>query len=1368
MAEVLQQLLEEANKSDKKNELFSETDLKDFAELMEWENFNELKKGFENQTTIDEIKNIKWLKESINWFVKTKPGLADMFWTEYDKLTKDQDVYEVCVLGSLLEQTKKIDKPDYKTLAKTYYENVFKPAKPEKPEVIKPNVIKGTYATASSEMGNDTKTEIETITKLEGWKRITEASVTISAGADMRVRRDNQEAKKIYDEKLIELENVWKAFTDDTNKTQINEIIKQLKSSDKINEISKEKTDNQDGNRYVVGARIAEGFIQTLSKLAKNPEPKLTLVIDWKSCTIGNTNADKPDDRFININLQVKKVDIDKTKGEKEQEDKQPIIVKKVKVIKKDNKKWPSDKSDVVDEDDVKENKEQPPKTWEAVKFYKTSNVEWNNETGTWTITSIDSKTNTITIKETGTGKEYKIDGSLIINEKEKEKKKEVQKEGPLANVETPEILSLKKELFEHFTINGKPISREVDISNNIVFKDNTYTLSVQWYTWLQFAFETKDDKKSLVLKENTGGIRKWLFLYNVIGQTAETEGKDKVDIKPEFNNDKTIETLNKELESNDQDKNGKADYTVKKINGTNIEFDYEVGFIHDKQDKTLAKVDSFTLGIDANNNIIIPDSQGVGQVSQWKKIEGKIVKDTEFVFDVPYTFPWTKIVYYMQTKVNDNGTPELNIINNIQKTATSKTESVYKEYTEMTNKEFDGIKEDFVANKIERIFEGTLNEKHATDFQNNRKITKVIGEKGKYNFEITFNKNDGKQQKVNIPFAMTVDALTNTRKYTFFDKKAKETVIDNIAYDISTPVNIDGVPSIKVIENKEKTLDNAEKNTSKEVASDIFSGEEKIRENDENKYNVQSPKFSLGSIEFDWKWGYKRTIFFGEQKDKLGNVLLSWEDKGTIYYDKDYKIIHINMKKDGKETELDFMNPKEQVDMNEVLEDENGKNKWVILTPSIVKKADGSASLQLFFQQPEDTEKNRQTSEIYLERIRTEKEIIFTALKGLSTTDMKNVFTLPSIGVKDEVDYKAQKIIWPNGRGLYKRKLANPSGEYLEQDIFVKVNGKAFELCDSDGTKIETTYLIDAKKEDYYEIKIDWSKPKNFSVKKLKEADKNKMMGMGSEEVKYNNGKVAINMTRNTIELLNTNLKDKYTFANNKHEMCTIFVDEKSKKLDESKLVEWAGKIPQIIKTDDVLFWSCKKFFAGNGRENLGISEPNYESAFKSIYSEYSKNDGGKKVIQVKLRSSTDKKYYYDYMAINQKGNKFSLEKLEGMEKAREEMRRRLDNLVLLDKMQISAKWDKLRGVKINTKDNGSRMAYLKDKNSPVKITLTDTTNKSTSPIEITMKDDKKWKLENNKNIDLWAEKIDCTLEFKKNSIVPFLQIEVIEQKNK
>jgi hypothetical protein len=50
----------------------------------------------------------------------------------------------------------------------------------------------------------------------------------------------------------------------------------------------------------------------------------------------------------------------------------------------------------------------------------------------------------------------------------------------PIAGVETPQVIALKKEISEHITINGAPISREIDISNNIKENNGVYALSIK------------------------------------------------------------------------------------------------------------------------------------------------------------------------------------------------------------------------------------------------------------------------------------------------------------------------------------------------------------------------------------------------------------------------------------------------------------------------------------------------------------------------------------------------------------------------------------------------------------------------------------------------------------------------------------------------------------------------------------------------------------------------------------------------------------------------------------------------------------------------------------------------------------------------
>jgi hypothetical protein len=73
--------------------------------------------------------------------------------------------------------------------------------------------------------------------------------------------------------------------------------------------------------------------------------------------------------------------------------------------------------------------------------------------------------------------------------------------------------------------------------------------------------------------------------------------------------------------------------------------------------------------------------------------------------------------------------------------------------------------------------------------------------------------------------------------------------------------------------------------------------------------------------------------------------------------------------------------------------------------------------------------------------------------------------------------------------------------------------------------------------------------------------------------------------------------------------------------------------------------------------------------------------------------------------------------------------------------------------------------LAYLKDATSPVKITLTDSNDITSTPIEVTLKDKKKWELANNTDLPLGKQKVNCALEFKDN--LPFLKMEIIEQEN-
>jgi hypothetical protein len=131
--------------------------------------------------------------------------------------------------------------------------------------------------------------------------------------------------------------------------------------------------------------------------------------------------------------------------------------------------------------------------------------------------------------------------------------------------------------------------------------------------------------------------------------------------------------------------------------------------------------------------------------------------------------------------------------------------------------------------------------------------------------------------------------------------------------------------------------------------------------------------------------------------------------------------------------------------------------------------------------------------------------------------------------------------------------------------------------------------------------------------------------------------------------------------------------------------------------------------------------------------------------------------------MAITTKrGNKFSLKKLEGLEEAKVEMERRLNNLVILDKIKLSKKGDQLRGVKIDNQDNNNRLTYLLDGTTPINIKLSDTNGNTTDDIQIEIDRNNKRKIKT-EEITLDNQKLTCTIKLKDN--IPFLEIETIKE---
>ena len=391
--------------------------------------------------------------------------------------------------------------------------------------------------------------------------------------------------------------------------------------------------------------------------------------------------------------------------------------------------------------------------------------------------------------------------------------------------------MKLKKDISEHFTLNGKEISREKEMANTISVKDGKYVLAIKGYTNIQFSYQIEkqiDGKTFISLTKSEGNVSKGLLKYNIKEQIVDVASKDKIDITTELNQDKTKESINDQLKDNNKDGDKTPDYKVSAVTEKKLTLDYTRNNT-EKEKKPVTE--SFELNLDENKNII-PDSQGNGKFSQWQEIKGKKA-NTEYLLDNKYQLPKAEI---LTRYAQNNSEGKLIIINNIQKfEGDGSIKSIYPEHTEMTDVITNAIKEDFLTNKIERTFTGILNNRHQEDFTNNRKINKA---KTGYELQLSFVANNGKINSIALPF--TANTANNAERTYAFTNKQLTTNIDGIVYDI-TVTNTNNIPNIKMQENIKETLSQAEKNTKITLESDIFSGKKEKRINNGNTYNIEN-----------------------------------------------------------------------------------------------------------------------------------------------------------------------------------------------------------------------------------------------------------------------------------------------------------------------------------------------------------------------------------------------------------------------------------------------------------------------------------------------------------------------------------------------
>lgn len=228
-----------------------------------------------------------------------------------------------------------------------------------------------------------------------------------------------------------------------------------------------------------------------------------------------------------------------------------------------------------------------------------------------------------------------KIEEANKINET---KDKKETKETGTVDVETPEVLKLKKDISEHFTLNGKEISREKEMANTISVKDGKYVLAIKGYTNIQFSYQIEkqiDGKTFINLAKSEGNISKGLLKYNIKEQTVDVASKGKIDITTELNQDKTKENINEQLKDNNKDGDKIPDYKVSAVTENKLTLDYTRNNT-EKEKKPITE--SFELDLDENKNIT-PDSKGNGKFSQWQEKKGKKTY-AEYTLDNKYQLP--------------------------------------------------------------------------------------------------------------------------------------------------------------------------------------------------------------------------------------------------------------------------------------------------------------------------------------------------------------------------------------------------------------------------------------------------------------------------------------------------------------------------------------------------------------------------------------------------------------------------------------------------------------------------------------------------------------------------------------------------------
>lgn len=1095
-----------------------------------------------------------------------------------------------------------------------------------KTEKIEQNIT-GNYGSAIVEM-TDTKVvgDITTETTVTQWKTITNAEVTVSAGADMRIMKNIKEAERMYNEKISTLEKKWNNFQISENKKQIENIVAELKDEAKINTIT--WGEEQKGNGYLIGARIAEGFIKALDNLTYTTETKLTLKIDWDNCIIGTENKNIPDDRYLNIVLSVTKAD--KNANEKEQTKTNPEVTN----------------------------------TPEVTTIIPETKIDGNNNnqdgiiTGSWPNNQ---------------------EGIAIWNTNNK----------PEEIKETPETLQLKHDIADHFTLKTEKLSAQ-DITDIVQDATNPkkYTATINWYTDFVVSYTGENIEittwvvKKWLLKRD---IKEWQ------STKVDRVSKEKItkDISLVFDGNKSKEYINQKLKTTTTGDQGA--YEVKNdadVTEGNIKLTYtNTKILKPVEGKEI--IDTITVSLDSEYMISKGKDKNIPNERQ--KQSGSTEK-VNCISPYKIDDKTNRITYYAKTSWGAKDPTINIINNIAQITDESNggvsKKPLFNEYTNLTkqDKTLERYTEKVMLaydtpaiTSIEKQFKNTA----SVEYKDKKyAITTTFDIPGKealvMTLPITYIEWSADNQNTSSVKYEKIPLLSRTDEYNKIENNM--VMIDGIIYEIGVAnQKKTHLPTIFFRHREDKTLEKAKEWTQGyKIESNIFG----IKTANDEIQGYKNVNAGFGNCEYgpltvkEGKWKdpiYYKDIYIGQVKE--GNrILLQWTKVWTIDFDKygkflEYKTNEQQMTFDKQINKVDLTqhtpigikDPLGETGKNILLTHslEGNKLKVDIMNPEHIYT--GTTTGENFIKSQNATDKYFYTSAETKLTIAEKRISIYEALKKISSDDIdeksQNLFNFVM-----EKDTTPNKVLGPDRKWIYAYQIIQANWEYPAQYLYCKANNEKISLCNADGDILDQQKIFLEANNDYYNIKTNDDQTQFIISGK----DKEKQTKMPKVEIETDKNDVAytgdLNNDRYCGYRSSKPNEDSYQFMCGKYKSFEVTV--KGENIEGTDKITDIGSF-SLTDENQEGFGSYKDFFMTAYQKDIWLDEKTYKEVFGKVLKEKETENG--KLIKVKYKK--DNKFYYApmYLDVEKKGNKniFSIKESKGWKEAIKETEKRLDNLV-------------------------------------------------------------------------------------------------------